>query len=457
MAFLLRFLLSFWIFLHVLAGPEVDELYAELLAEADLPSLTAPMAAPVDASAASSEVTGASPASLVPPLPNETAAPATPTLGRKPKVRPGPTNLLHELLHGPPTITAAAEDTGHEGLSDPSPADGATMLSGPPAEIFLGYTVNTEGETGEAWAPDDTMVDVMLDSPDSELEELPTLQAQPITGSGSEAGSAVPTTRSVSVQAEGSAIDDAIQMPLNHLAPLSSDWTAWPKVIGTPLLAIHTPPVQDMEKLFGSTSDSTSSSDTDSDQANLERRLDVAVEEDRITMHCPEVRTSRGEPAMLVAQLILHAWHRIAHLTSGSSTSVPCPDATSLSTSTYLPCEGNDSSPSVTATGYAEERHVRPRLQDTHTNTQHAAAMMRPGTTARMYEHMPGCCLPLGVQIDDALSALPAAERDRTVPSIRDVLQRRPTTDHISSNLGTCPVNHHQQDGPGNSQISRFT
>ena len=692
MAFLLRFLLSFWIFLHVLAGPEVDELYAELLAEADLPSLTAPMAAPVDASAASSEVTGASPASLVPPLPNETAAPATPTLGRKPKVRPGPTNLLHELLHGPPTITAAAEDTGHEGLSDPSPADGATMLSGPPAEIFLGYTVNTEGETGEAWAPDDTMVDVMLDSPDSELEELPTLQAQPITGSGSEAGSeptedpsnssepdascstgaphrpppavtprsgvyvhsqacqAVPTTRSVSVQAEGSAIDDAIQkrnmprplpppkhrregqscdlsdpcfvqgcrwvgvdcfcpelhllasmcrfsltsqaevmmcndkhmiptwqaiaaIPCPHVhaprhtrqpkpqdaaespgtlvirldrldptalvrcarpihgtmlrtshtagsttcrqlspalderpaqtvqnaslcteraapsgvmllrqpprrgimqsvlrrthvfnvssdsshtcftymcklgsrlcghsyrAPEAPPTTAAPrpKVIGTPLLAIHTPPVQDMEKLFGSTSDSTSSSDTDSDQANLERRLDVAVEEDRITMHCPEVRTSRGEPAMLVAQLILHAWHRIAHLTSGSSTSVPCPDATSLSTSTYLPCEGNDSSPSVTATGYAEERHVRPRLQDTHTNTQHAAAMMRPGTTARMYEHMPGCCLPLGVQIDDALSALPAAERDRTVPSIRDVLQRRPTTDHISSNLG---------------------
>ena len=252
MAFLPRFLLSFWIFLHVLAGPEVDELYAELLAEADMPSLTAPLAAPVDAPAASSEVTGAGPASWVPPLPNETAAPATPTLGRKPKVRPGPTNLLHELLHGPPTITAAAEDTGHEGLTDPSPADGATALSGTPAEIFLGYTVNTAGETGEAWVPDDTMVDVMLDSPDSELEELPTLQAQPITGSGSEAGSeptedpsnssepeascstgtphrpppavtprsgvyvqsqacqAVPATRSVSVQAEGSAIDDAI-------------------------------------------------------------------------------------------------------------------------------------------------------------------------------------------------------------------------------------------------------
>ena len=709
MAFLLRFLLPFWLSLYVLAGPEVDELYAELLAEADMPSMTAPMAAPVDAPAASSEVTGAGPASWVPPLPNETAAPATPTLGRKPKVRPGPTNLLHELLHGPPTITAAAEDTGHEGLTDPSPEDGATALSGTPAEIFLGYTVNTEGETGEVWVPDDTMVDVMLDSPDSELEELPTLQAQPITGSGSEAGSeptedpsnssapdascstgvphrpppavtprsgvyvhsqacqAVPATRSVSVQAEGSAIDDAIQkrtMPrplpppkhrregqscdlsdscfvqgcrwvgvdcfcpalhslasmcrfsltsqaevmmcndkhmiltwqaiaaipcphvhaprhtrqpkpqdaaespgtlvirLDRLDPtalvrcarpvhgtmLCTSHTAgsttcrqlspalderpaqtvlsevrvdcchqllrrWtqnaslcteraspsgimllrqpprrgimqsalrrthvfnvssdrfhtcftymcklgsrlcghryrapeappttaaprPKVIGTPLPAIHTPPVQDMEKLFGSTSDSTSNSDTDSDQANLERRLDVAVEAHRITMHCPEVRTSRGEPAMLVAQLILHAWHRIAHLTSGSSASVPCPDAASLSTSTYLPCEGNTSSPSVTATGYAEERHVRPRLQDTHTSTQHAAVMMRPGTTARMYEHMPGCCLPLGAQTDDALSALPPDERDRTVPSISDVLRRRPTTDHISSNLG---------------------
>ena len=262
----------------------MDELYAELLAEAEMPSMIAPMAAPADTPAASSDETGADPAGWASSLSNGTAAPpATPTLGRKSKARPGPANLLHELLHGPPTITAAAEDTDHEGLMDASPEEGATAQSGTPAEIFLGYTVNTDGETGEVWVPgpgqhtpspavtaadeealqpnilpgtsayDDTMVDVMLDSPDSELEELPALQAQPITGSGSEAESeltedpsnssepeascstgvphrpppavtprsgvyvhsqacqAVPATRSVSVQAEGSAIDDAIQ------------------------------------------------------------------------------------------------------------------------------------------------------------------------------------------------------------------------------------------------------
>ena len=265
----------------------MDELYAELLAEADMPSMIAPMAAPADTPAASSDETGADPAGWASSLSHGTAAPpATPTLGRKPKARPGPANLLHELLHGPPTITAVAEDTGHEDLMDASNEEGATEQSGTPAEIFIGYTVNTDGETGEVWVPgpgqhtpspavtaddeealqsnmppgtsayDDTMVEVMLDSPDSELDELPALQAQAIMGSGSEAETepqltedpsydssepeascstgvphrpppavtsrsgvyvhsqacqAVPATRSVSVQAEGSAIDTAIQ------------------------------------------------------------------------------------------------------------------------------------------------------------------------------------------------------------------------------------------------------
>ena len=617
----------------------MDELYAELLSEAGMQSMIAPMAAPADPPpAASSDATGADLADWASSSSNgTTVANAAPTLGRKPKVRPGPAPLLHELLHGPPTITATAADAGQDALSHASNTEGHPDQHGTPAEIFVGYTVNTDGDTGEVWIPgpghhasspagaaadveelqshmqpgtaaqDDTMVEVMLAGSDSELNELPALQAQALVGSGSEADTepqltedpsysssepeascsagaphrpppavtsrsgiyvrsqacqAVPPTRSVSVQAEGSAIDDAVRkrtmqrplpapkhrragqlsdiscpnslrdclwlwvvdfcpvmystagvcqsslslqaevmvcddnhqlltwqdnaavlcphehalrhacppkqqdaaespgtlvirpdrldptalvccacpihgtvlcafltagsatcrqlslilgehlaqtvpsevrvdcchqlprswaqnaslctvrvdpawvtlLPLPYLrggimqsafrhvhvfnvssaslhtsftypcksgsrlcrhryrAPKASQAIASPrrKVTDLPRSILHQPPAQDMERLFSSSSDSTSNSDTDWAQANLERRLDVALEADRITMHCSKARAPSGEPAMLVAQLILHAWHRIARMARGPQH--PCRAQMSLRT-----------------------------------------------------------------------------------------------------------------------------
>ena len=89
----------------------------------------------------------------------------------------------------------------------------------------------------------------------------------------------------------------------------------------------------------------------------------------------------------------------------------------------------------MTTMGYDAERHVRPRLQDTHSDTQRTV-VMRPGPAAHTNEHMPDLCLLLGAQIDDALSAMPPNERDRTVQSIRDALRSRPASNHTSCNLG---------------------